>query len=163
MSAVQKPRSDTSPLSPLRFAPMQVEDMAEVLAIEYRLYPYPWTRGNFLDSLYSGYQTWTLRDASHALVGYFLMMPAVDEAHLLNITAHHDRQGQGIGRLLLDKVVELARGTGMNFVLLEVRPSNARALAVYQRYGFSQIGVRKNYYPAAHDTREDAIVMRLPV
>jgi ribosomal-protein-alanine N-acetyltransferase len=142
---------------------MQAVDLPEVLAIEYAVYSFPWTNGNFLDSLNSGYDTWVLRDASHNLVGYFLMMPAVDEAHLLNITVHSELHGRGIGRTMLDHGVQCARDKGLASVLLEVRPSNQRAFAIYTRYGFQRIGVRRNYYPAPNKTREDAIVMRLPI
>jgi ribosomal-protein-alanine N-acetyltransferase len=161
MSSMQNPLLNR-PAIQLQFAHMQVDDLPEVLEIEYAIYPFPWTRGNFLDSLYSGYETWIVRDSSHRVAGYFLVMSAVDEAHLLNITVRANVQGQGIGRMMLDKVVALTQEKGMHTVLLEVRPSNHRALAVYKRYGFSRIGLRKNYYPAAQDTREDAIVMRLP-
>lgn len=147
----------------MQFERMQSADLPEVLAIEYAVYPFPWTNGNFLDSLNSGYETWVLRDASRNLLGYFLMMPVVDEAHLLNITVHADLHGQGIGRTMLDNVVELARRNGLASVLLEVRPTNQRALAIYSQYGFRRIGIRKNYYPAPNNTREDAIVMRLPL
>ena len=160
MSAVYKIAAESPALPSLRFATMQVSDLPEVLVIENDVYPHPWTRGNFLDSLYSGYETWTLREPSGALTGYFLLMLAVDEAHLLNISVRRDLHGKGIGRLQLDKVVEVAREKGMQSVLLEVRPSNQRALAVYLRYGFTQIGLRKGYYPAEGNTREDAIVMR---
>lgn len=159
MSAVHK--SLTNELSSLHFMPMQAHDLAEVVTIENDVYPFPWSRGNFLDSLYSGYETWTLRDASGFMIGYFLMMCAVDEAHLLNITVRRGLHGKGLGRLQLDKVSALARERGMDSVLLEVRPSNHRALDVYKQYGFVQIGIRKAYYPAADNTREDAIVMRI--
>lgn len=163
MSAVYKVVAESPALSSLRFAPMQVSDLPEILAIENDVYPYPWTRGNFLDSMYSGYETVTLREPSGALVGYFLLMLAVDEAHLLNISVRRDLHGKGVGRLELDKVVEIAREKGMTSVLLEVRPSNHRALAIYERYGFVRIGQRKAYYPANGNTREDAIVMRLSI
>lgn len=161
MSAVYKVVAESPALSSLHFATMKVNDLPEVLAIENDVYPHPWTRGNFLDSMYSGYETWTLREPSGALAGYFLVMLAVDEAHLLNISVRRDLHGKGAGRLQLDKVVEIARKKGMTSILLEVRPSNQRALAIYQRYGFVRIGQRKGYYPAAGNSREDAIVMRL--
>ena len=145
----------------LRMATMRAMDVDEVAAIEHDAYPFPWTRGNFLDSLGSGYDAWILRESDARLAGYFLVMHAVDETHLLNITVRPDLQGQGLGRLLLDKVIDLARSASMHSVLLEVRPSNQHALAIYRHVGFKQIGVRKNYYPAAGATREDAIVMRL--
>lgn len=154
---------DGPTLAELRFMHMQVDDLAEVLVIEDASYPNPWTRGNFADSLYSGHETWIVRDVSERLIGYFLIMLGVDEAHLLNITVHAAMQGQGIGHMLLDKVVAIAQEKGMSSVLLEVRPSNHRALSVYKHYGFSQVGIRKNYYPVAQNAREDAIVMRLPI
>lgn len=160
MSAVYKASAQPPELSTMCFAPMQVNDLAEVLVIENNVYPYPWTRGNFLDSMYSGYQTWILREQSGALAGYFLLMFAVDEAHLLNISVRRDLHGHGVGRMQLDKVMALSKENGMRSVLLEVRPSNPRALAMYRRYGFVQIGQRKGYYPAADGKREDAIVMR---
>lgn len=163
MSSVRNPPWNTPDRQSLQFARMEAGDIAAVLEIEYDIYPFPWTHGNFLDSLCSGYETWIVRDVARRLAGYFLLMPVVDEAHLLNITVHPDLHGQGVGRMMLDKVVALTRAKGMHGVLLEVRPSNQRALAVYGRYGFSRIGMRKGYYPAAQQTREDAIVMRLPL
>ena len=144
----------------LLYAPMVMADVDEVHALEQRVYPHPWSHGNFTDSLASGYHGWVLRDDDGALVGYFLLMEVVDEAHLLNVAVDADRQGQGIGRYLLDKVMACARGLSMESVLLEVRPSNLRALHIYERYGFTQIGRRKAYYPAHDGQREDAIVMR---
>ncbi|MEC5216222.1 ribosomal-protein-alanine N-acetyltransferase [Actimicrobium sp. GrIS 1.19] len=145
---------------PLHFAVMEVADLPAVMAIEDDVYPHPWTRGNFLDSLKSGYQTWVLRDADGALLGYFLLMLSVDEAHLLNISVRGDLHGHGLGRYLLAKVIDVANENILSSVLLEVRPTNRRALAVYERFGFIRIGVRKKYYPAAAGQREDAIVMR---
>ena len=162
MSAMPNPPAlPTLPMLPIRR--MQPEDVREVVAIEKAQYPFPWSAGNFNDSIKSGYQTWIVRDASEALAGYFLLMPAVDEAHLLNITVRGDLHGQGLGRLLLDRAVEITRRLKLDSVLLEVRPSNLRALKIYEQYGFVRIGLRKDYYPAAGNAREDAIVMRLPI
>ncbi len=145
----------------MRFAMMQASDIEQVVSIENDAFPFPWTRGNFLDSLASGYPAWVMRAHDGRLAGYFLLMNAVDELHILNITVRPDLQGSGLGRVLLNKVVALARAENMQSVLLEVRPSNQRALDVYRHVGFVQIGVRKNYYPAGAAAREDAIVMRL--
>ena len=142
------------------FSRMDVTDIEDVMAVEKDAYPFPWTRGNFLDSLDSGYEAWVLRDEDGRLLGYFLMMYAVEEVHLLNITVRPDVQGQGLGRKLMDKLMGSARDAGMHAVLLEVRPSNHHALMVYHHLGFVQIGQRKNYYPADGASREDAIVMR---
>lgn len=146
---------------PLRIARMQTSDLEDVFGIEQTAYPFPWTLRNFADSLVANYRCQTLRDADGLLVGYVLTVGAVDETHLLNLTVRPALQGQGFGRLLLDDAVRAARRGGMATMLLEVRPSNPRAIAIYQRYGFVRIGLRRNYYPAADQTREDAIVMRL--
>ena len=153
--------STTSTAAALRFAMMRAQDVEAVVAVENDAYRFPWTRGNFLDSLASRYDAWTLREADARLAGYFLLMHAVDETHLLNITVRPDLHGRGYGRMLLDKVIQLALDANMRSVLLEVRPSNEHALAVYRHCGFQQIGIRKQYYPAAGTSREDAIVMRL--
>lgn len=147
--------------APLTFAPMRANDVDEVSRVEDDAYPFPWTRGNFLDSLASGYVARIAREADGRLAGYFLLMPAVDDMHLLNVTVRPDLQGCGIGRQLLDKVCALTREAGIAAVLLEVRPSNQNALSIYRHIGFTQIGLRRNYYPAAGQSREDAIVMRL--
>lgn len=144
----------------LVYAPMVAADIDEVYALETSVYPHPWSRGNFIDSLASGYNGWTLRDDAGALVGYFLLMSAVDEAHLLNVAVAAPRQREGLGLYLLDKIVACSRGLGMESILLEVRPSNLRALKIYEQYGYTEIGRRKNYYPAHNGQREDAIVMR---
>jgi len=164
MSSVQSPTpllaSSPHPLK-LYFYRMQAADISDVLAIENDVYPFPWTRGNFLDSINSGYETWILRNGAGVLNGYFLLMPAVDDAHLLNITVHRDLQGYGIGMLLLNKAKAITLDRKLNALLLEVRPSNTRAEKIYERYGFTRVGVRKGYYPAPNNQREDAIVMKL--
>ncbi len=158
MSSLPKPLRYTGRLD---FLPMKTADIEEVAFIENDAYPFPWSRGNFLDSLASRYDAWVARDADGRLAGYFLLMHAVDDLHLLNITVRPDLQGQGIGRRLLDQVLARASAAGIGAVLLEVRPSNLHALNVYRHVGFREIGVRKNYYPASGQSREDAIVMRL--
>jgi ribosomal-protein-alanine N-acetyltransferase len=147
----------------LALRPMTADDVDAVHALECSVFPHPWSRANFADSLASGYDAWVLCAADGALAGYFLLMYAVDEAHLLDVAVTAPRQGGGLGRWLLDRLVARARDMGMASILLEVRPSNVRALAVYQRYGFAGIGRRKGYYPAHEGRREDAIVMRYTV
>lgn len=145
----------------LALAPMEAKDIDEVHALECSVFPHPWTRGNFVDCLASGYDAWVARDPGGKLAGYFLLMYALDEAHLLDVAVAGERRGKGIGRWLLDTLGARARACGAASVLLEVRPSNERALHVYTRYGFREIGRRKGYYPAHEGKREDAIVMRL--
>lgn len=139
------------------FEPMTDGRLDEVVAIERRAYGHPWTRGNFSDSLRSGYQA-QLLTAGGTILGYFVAMQGVDEVHLLNITVDPEHQGQGWGRVMLDALALWARGRGAQWLWLEVRTSNLRAQQVYVRYGYRRVGERRNYYPAQHG-REDAIVM----
>jgi ribosomal-protein-alanine N-acetyltransferase len=139
------------------FEPMTEAHLDAVVAIERRAYAHPWTRGNFADSLRSGYQA-QLLTAGDSVIGYFVAMQGVDEVHLLNITVDPRHQGQGWGRVLLDGLALWARAQRAQWLWLEVRTSNARAQQVYLRYGYRRVGERKNYYPAEHG-REDAIVM----
>jgi ribosomal-protein-alanine N-acetyltransferase len=139
------------------FEPMTESRLDEVVAIERRAYRQPWTRGNFSDSLRSGYQA-QLLCAGDVILGYFVAMQGVDEVHLLNITVDPQYQHHGWGRVLLDALALWARSQRAQWLWLEVRTSNARAQHIYQRYGYRRVGERKNYYPADHG-REDAIVM----
>ena len=150
-----------SSAEPLIFREMQAADLAEVAAIERAVYEHPWSLGNFEDSLASGYGCWVAHDADGRLSGYFLVMSAPDVLHLLNITVLPALHGRGLGRCLLERIFLIARASATPAVLLEVRPSNPHALAIYHHVGFRQIGVRKAYYPAAGGLREDAIVMQL--
>jgi ribosomal-protein-alanine N-acetyltransferase len=139
------------------FEPMTEARLDEVVAIERRAYDHPWTRGNFADSLRSGYQAQLLTAGGNVL-GYFVAMRGVDEVHLLNITVDPQYQGQGWGRVMLDALALWSRSQNAQWLWLEVRTSNVRAQQVYLRYGYRRVGERKNYYPAQHG-REDAIVM----
>ncbi|WIM06189.1 MAG: ribosomal protein S18-alanine N-acetyltransferase [Candidatus Nitricoxidivorans perseverans] len=136
---------------------MRESDLPDVLAAELRIYPFPWTKGNFADSLKAGYSAWVCREGGE-LAGYAVMMMAVDEAHLLNISILPERRRRGLGGELLAHLFRIAHGQGAARMLLEVRPSNASGQAFYRRFLFSEIGRRREYYPA-HAGREDAIVM----
>ncbi len=140
---------------------MAVSDLDEVVAIEAAAYDFPWTRGNFIDSLAAGYLARVLRGPSGELISYFVAMKGVDEMHLLNVTVAPGEQSRGFGRRMLDELVAISRAEHAERLWLEVRESNGRARALYLRYGFEHIGVRKGYYPALHSKREDANVMSL--
>ena len=139
---------------------MQVPDVEAVLAIENAVYEFPWSRGNFIDSLAAGYEAWLLDDGASVL-GYFLALQGVDEMHLLNISVAPTQQGRGHARSMLDALGRLCRQAGCLQLWLEVRQSNERARQLYRRYGFSEVGQRRAYYPAAEGQREDAVLMSL--
>lgn len=143
--------------------PMAVADLDAVLAIEQASYAFPWTRGNFIDSLAAGYRCELRQDADGGLAGYAVAMVAVDEVHLLNITVAPPLQGRGHARALLASLLDHAHAQGLHSLWLEVRPSNARARSLYARLGLREVGLRRGYYPAPLGQREDAIVMSLPL
>jgi len=142
------------------FEPMGQARLEEIVAIEREAYDHPWTRGNFSDSLRSGYEAQVLCARNHVL-GYFVAMKGVDEVHLLNITVAPGRQGEGWGSVMLDALSLWARGQGAQWLWLEVRVSNERAQNIYERHGFKRVGERKSYYPGKPGQREDAVVMSL--
>ncbi len=142
-----------------QFRPMQMGDLDAIMVIEPQIYPYPWTRGNFSDSLNSGYSAWVLMH-NELIVGYSLMMLVLDEAHLLNLSVAKTYQKQGLGRILLEHMVDTAKSKQMANMFLEVRQSNISAIALYENMGFNEMAIRRNYYPAANG-REDAILMGL--
>ena len=145
----------------LRLQAMSVVDLAEVMAIEVAAYPFPWTQGNFVDSLQAAYLAHLLRNERGELLGYFVAMAGVDEMHLLNLTVAPSAQGQGHARYMLDALVVECRAASAAMLWLEVRRSNQRARDLYERYGFREIGLRRAYYPAGFGRREDAVVMSL--
>lgn len=142
-----------------RYRRMTAADLDAVIATEDSIYPHPWTRGNFADSIAAGYHCWIV-ECGGEMAGYTVVAVAAGEAHLLNLSVAAPWQRRGIGREILNFVLKLARDYGAGKVLLEVRPSNSAALALYAAGGFSEIGVRRCYYPAG-DAREDAIVLQL--
>ena len=144
----------------VRLAPLSLESLDAVLDIENVAYSHPWSRGNFMDTLAAGYQTQVLL-CGDEVIGYYVAMLGVDEAHLLNLTVAPAFQRQGWAHVLLDALGLWARARGAQWLWLEVRMSNLRAQKIYAAHGFQRVGVRKRYYPAAAGTREDALVMSL--
>lgn len=138
---------------------MKQADVEAVSAIEKRAYPFPWSPGIFRDCLRAGHHCWLL-ESPQVLLGYGVLSAAAGEAHLLNLCIAPEHQGRGHGRRLLARMIDLARWNRAAQVFLEVRPSNPRAIALYREYGFNEIGLRPNYYPASKG-REDAIVMAM--
>ena len=180
MNAIFKPAQPLSALE-AQFQAMTPAWLDSVVRVEQSAYAHPWTIGNFTDSLKSGYEAQMLvagaspeqNPAEPAkateLLGYFVAMNGVDEVHLLNLTVAPPHQRQGWACVMLDALAIWARGHGAQWLWLEVRVSNARAKAIYEHYGFREVGVRRDYYPqndAASGNaagqpakREDASVM----
>ena len=147
------------PVPQIFYRTMREPDIDVVVAIENTIYDYPWSEANFLDSLHAGHHCWILELKSE-IAGYGVMMLGASEAHLLNLSIARETQRQGMGTCLLRHFIALARALYAEIMILEVRPSNLAAQALYERFGFQQIGIRRNYYPAAVG-REDALVLNL--
>ena len=142
----------------VRFEPLTADHLDAVLLVEQIAYAKPWSSSNFVDSLNAGYQAQRLL-AGNTLLGYFVAMKGVDEVHLLNITVAPAYQRQGWAHVMLDALALWAKGQRADWLWLEVRVGNLRAIEVYEAQGFTRVGLRKKYYPAVNGEREDAIVM----
>lgn len=146
----------------LAFRAMQKDDLERVLTLELESHLHPWTRGNFTDSLAAGHWAYCIEsDTSKELLAYFILFPAVDELHLLNITVNPTVRRRGIGTRLMASIENIARQSHCQRIILEVRPSNTIALQLYAQVGFLLIGQRKQYYPLDPQLgeREDAYVL----
>ena len=139
---------------------MNVADIDAVVRIEQDVHAHSWTHGNFRDAIAAGNVCKVIEEKDEIL-GYVVLMPAYEEMQLLDISIATQHQRRGLGRWLLNEALEIAGGMGTPRMLLEVRPSNAAALALYRKTGFVEIGLRRGYYPAENNGREDAIVMEL--
>jgi ribosomal-protein-alanine N-acetyltransferase len=138
------------------FRPMTEADLDAVLKIEYAAFSHPWTRGIFLDGLKS-YEIWLMFEGGQQ-VGHGVVQVIIDEAHLLNITVKPESQGRGLGLRLLEHLMSRAYQLNARECFLELRDSNRAAYRLYERFGFNEIGRRRDYYPVAGG-REDALVM----
>jgi len=140
-----------------RLRPMRLDDLDEVMAIERAVYPFGWTEGIFADCLRVGYCCWVLEQEGH-VIGYGVMSVAVGEAHILNIAIASANQRRGLGRRMVEHLLDLGTRLGAETAFLEVRPSNRPAVRLYEVIGFNQVGLRRDYYPAERG-REDALIM----
>jgi ribosomal-protein-alanine N-acetyltransferase len=141
----------------ITFRQMQAGDLDAVMKIESVNFPFPWTAGNFKDSINSGNICLVL-EIDEAVIGYAILMMVLDEAHLLNISVSPSWKGKGWGRHLLNHMMQVGRDkAGLN-MFLEVRPSNVSAIMLYESIGFNEMGVRPGYYPAQNG-RENAVLM----
>ncbi|HET7730517.1 MAG TPA: ribosomal protein S18-alanine N-acetyltransferase [Usitatibacter sp.] len=148
-----------NPIPQLNYRRMRTADLIEVARLEKSLYDFPWSLGNFRDSLTAGYDCWTVTHGD-SVIGYAVLMIALEEAHLLNFAVSSEWQNQGIGRGFLAHLVQVASQAGCQIIYLEVRPSNLPARHLYRKAGFQQIAIRPEYYPA-HAGREDALFLGL--
>jgi ribosomal-protein-alanine N-acetyltransferase len=142
-----------------RIRQMFVKDLDAVVLIEREVFLFPWTKGNFGDSISSGYYCYVLEMGNH-IFGYGVMTIGADEAHILTLSVASEWQREGWGEKLLHYFISLSKENNACSIFLEVRKSNLGAAKLYEQIGFRQVGARVGYYPAMGG-REDAIVMEL--
>ncbi|HEX5313376.1 MAG TPA: ribosomal protein S18-alanine N-acetyltransferase [Gammaproteobacteria bacterium] len=141
--------------------PLVPGDLERLAAIEARAYRSGWTGGIFADCLRVGYSCWGM-EAAGVLAGYGIISIAAGESHLLNIAVDPTQQRGGLGGLMLEHLLGIARRWRVEHMFLEVRPSNVAARRLYERAGFAEFGRRRGYYPGGNASeREDALILRL--
>jgi ribosomal-protein-alanine N-acetyltransferase len=140
----------------ITICPMTESDLDEVLVIESESFPRPWTKTHFLDELRSAHSfPLVALGLNHIILGYICPMLVIDEGHILDVAVHKCFRGQGIGKLLVERVLSDCYSGGAEFVSLEVRLSNLSAIQMYMKLGFKVTGRRKRYY----ENGEDALMM----
>ena len=151
MSAILKPH--------IGLRPMQEDDLETIMNIEQDTYRFPWTRGIFHDCLHVGYSCWVY-ESEGGIEAYGVMSLGAGEAHILTIVVYAFSRGKGLGKMMMQHLLHIAKSYKVQTVLLEVRPSNKAAIRLYHSLGFNEVGIRPNYYPAEKG-REDALIMAL--
>ena len=151
MSAILKPH--------VGMRPMQEDDLDTIMSIEQDTYRFPWTRGIFHDCLQVGYSCWVF-ESEAGIEAYGVMSMGAGEAHILTIVVYAFSRGKGLGHMMMQHLLHIAKSYKVHTVLLEVRPSNKAAIKLYHKLGFNEVGTRPNYYPAEQG-REDALIMAL--
>lgn len=155
-------KQEAAPDLKVQLLTLSESDLDRVVAVEQTVYSHPWTLGNFKDALKSGYAAFKLEAGEH-LIGYLVAMQVIDEVHLLNITVAPAFQRQGWAHAMLQFLNLWSLQKEAQWLWLEVRQSNERALKLYKAFGFEQVGLRKDYYPESRTSRESAVVMRMSV
>ena len=151
-SAIEKSSSGIS------LRKMMASDIDQVVINENLAYEFPWTRGLFESNSKRHFCIVAVDTETEQVVGHGLLSIIVDEAHVLNIAVIPAAQRRGVGRLMLQRLLDHATEGNCVEVFLEVRESNRPAFTLYQSLGFNEIGIRNNYYPAKNG-REDAILL----
>lgn len=144
---------------PIEIRPMQLSDLDRIVLIEREIFLFPWSLGNFADSIKTGYVCRVLQQTD-ALMGYGIMMMSPEEAHILTLGIAANWQKKGLGKKMLQFLIQYAKEQNAKSIFLDVRESNQGAAQLYKQMGFQHIATRKGYYPAMCG-REDALVMRL--
>ena len=140
----------------MTFREMLVEDLEQVVDIEQNLFSVPWTKEGFLTYLMKKDTMFFVVEEKERILVYCSMMTVLDEGDILNVAVRSDRQKEGIGLFLVDSMLRMAEMEGIRLVHLEVRQGNGTARRLYQRLGFKEDGLRRDYY---ENPVENAVLM----
>ena len=140
----------------MTFREMLVEDLDQVVDIEQNLFSVPWTKEGFLTYLMKKDTMFFVVEEKERILGYCSMMTVLDEGDILNVAVRSDRQKEGIGQFIVDSMLRMAEMQGIRLVHLEVRQGNGTAIRLYQRLGFKEDGLRRDYY---ENPVENAVLM----
>ena len=142
----------------IRFVPLAEEHIDPIMAIEHEAYAEPWTRSMFYEELRNDLSYFYVAFRGDEIIGYAGFWLVLDEAHITTVVVKRPYRGRGVGRMLMQYLIDKACEVGARIATLEVRVSNEHAIHLYQSMGFHAVGIRKGYYPR---TGEDAQVMLL--
>ena len=141
----------------IEFALMSMEDIDGVMIVENLSFAVPWTREAFVGEVTrNAFATYITAKIEGKVIGYAGMWKIFDEGHITNIAVHPEYRRNRVGAGLVERLIAVAGETGIKRMTLEVRASNIAAIRLYEKYGFTAVGIRKEYYS---DTREDAVIM----
>lgn len=149
---------ESAVLGTINYRSLGLADLDQVMLIEQAGHAFPWSERVFRDCLSAGYRLDGVVTADRQLLGFSMVMSVVDEWHILNLCVDPAYFRQGIGRYLMQKLIEQAPDAAIGSLWLEVRVGNVAARNLYAKLGFDEVGRRKSYYPA-EGGREDAVVM----
>ena len=136
--------------------PMKEDHVAQVAALERQCFADPWSEGSIASELDNPLSLWLVAEQDGAVCGYVGSQTVLDETDMMNIAVHPDCRRQGIAAALISELVRLLKARGSYILRLEVRQSNAPAIALYETMGFTQLGLRKNYY---RNPKENALIL----
>lgn len=136
---------------------MKKEDIPHLAALEKMCFSDPWSESAFLYELTNPLSVWLIAESEGVIAGYVGSQTVLDESDMMNIAVVPEFRRQGVGHMLIQRLIEQLRERGSKSLCLEVRVSNVPAIALYEKMGFSQVGLRRGYY---RNPREDAYILR---
>ncbi|MDY4507719.1 MAG: ribosomal protein S18-alanine N-acetyltransferase [Candidatus Faecousia sp.] len=140
----------------MKIIPMNESHVAQVAALEKQCFSAPWSENSVASELENPLSLWLIAEEDGAVCGYVGSQTVLDETDMMNIAVHPDCRRKGIAAALITELVSRLKARGSRVLRLEVRESNFSAIALYEALGFTQLGLRKNYY---RNPKENALIL----